>query len=166
MQKEIALRLHRANEQIILQMQEINLENQEFTEFFKLSENTIVKKARDGSVDDDEKEQVLGSQTEMANVDSQLRMMNLDKVKANLAQAKANQKRMATQIQQLKQKKEKASKDAEYRVIDNQIKTEKNEITKLTKDAQFREKKLKAEQKIADDNRRAGASAADLAILD
>ena len=61
MQKEIALRLHRANEQIILQMQEINLENQEFTEFFKLSENTIVKKARDGSVDDDEKEQVLGS---------------------------------------------------------------------------------------------------------
>ena len=66
----------------------------------------------------------------------------------------------------MKQKKEKASKDAEYRVIDNQIKTEKNEITKLTKDAQFREKKLKAEQKIADDNRRAGASAADLAILD
>ena len=61
MQKEIALRLHRANEQIILQMQEISLENQEFTEFFKLSENTIVKKARDGSVDDDEKEQVLGS---------------------------------------------------------------------------------------------------------
>ena len=92
--------------------------------------------------------------------------MNLDKVKANLAQAKANQKRMAAQIQQLKQKKEKASKDAEYRAIDNQIKTEKNEITKLTKDAQFREKKLKAEQKIADDNRRAGASAADLAILD
>ena len=92
--------------------------------------------------------------------------MNLDKVKANLAQAKANQKRMATQIQQLKQKKEKASKDAEYRAIDNQIKTENNEITKLTKDAQFREKKLKTEQKIADDNRRAGASAADLAILD
>ena len=61
MQKEIALRLHRANEQIILQMQEISLENQEFTEFFKLSENTIVNKARDGSVDDDEKEQVLGS---------------------------------------------------------------------------------------------------------
>ena len=61
MQKEIALRLHRANEQIILQMQEISLENQEFTEFFKLSENTIVKKARDGSVDDDEQEQVLGS---------------------------------------------------------------------------------------------------------
>ena len=61
MQKEIALRLHWANEQIILQMQEISLENQEFTEFFKLSENAIVKKARDGSVDGDEKEQVLGS---------------------------------------------------------------------------------------------------------
>ena len=61
MQKEVALRLHKSNEQIILQLQEIGLENQEFNEYFKLNDQMVLKVREGSGVDDDAQEQVLGS---------------------------------------------------------------------------------------------------------
>ena len=70
------------------------------------------------------------------------------------------------QIKQLKARKEKAIQDPEFRELDNKIKTEQSAIKMLKRDAQGRYKQLKTAQKLADDNRRAGASTEDKAILD
>ena len=88
----------------------------------------VVPKTSLNGADDDEEIQVLGSKTEMAKVDDSIRLLSLEKLQANLAQAKITEKRMNQQIRQLMSKKDKAEKDPEFRVLDNQIKTEKKEI--------------------------------------
>ena len=42
---------------------------------------------------EEEPEQILGSQTEMASVDDSIRLINLGKIESSLAAAKANEKR-------------------------------------------------------------------------
>ena len=75
-----------------MELQEINLENQEFIEFFKLVNDHNQPTDKLGQISE-ENDNNLGSKTEMAKVDNSIRLLSLEKVSSNLAQAKLTDKR-------------------------------------------------------------------------
>ena len=89
-----------------------------------------------------------------------------EQTEKSLADAKANNQKLSTQLKQLKARKEKALADPEFRPIADQTTKEKSDVLKLKRDLEDITKQVRTSQKAIDDSRRQTSSQADKEILD